>query len=83
VQRSLDLMDADPQLAHRDLYPSVEHALLGQHRIDGMPVQMSRTQPEYATGAPLLGQDNARIFGDLLSIPADEIARLEEEQVLW
>ena len=83
VQRSMDLFENDPQLAHRGLYPEVEHALLGRHRIDGMPVRMSRTQPEYSTGAPLLGQDNARVFGEILGMPAGEIARLESEQVLW
>jgi crotonobetainyl-CoA:carnitine CoA-transferase CaiB-like acyl-CoA transferase len=83
VQRSLDLLDGDPQLTHRGLYPTVEHALLGKRRIDGMPVVMSRTQPEYSIGAPLLGQDNARVFGDLLGMAAAEIERLEAEQVLW
>ena len=83
VERSMDLYENDPQLAHRGLYPQVEHAVLGTHRVDGMPVRMSRSQPEYTTGAPLLGQDNARVFGDILGMPADEIARLESEQVLW
>src|SRR4051812_46149854 len=83
IERSKDLMDNDPQLAHRGLYPRVEHAVLGTHRVDGMPVRMSRSQPEYSTGAPLLGQDNARVFGDILGMSGDEIARLESEQVLW
>jgi len=83
VQRSIDMIEADPQLKHRGLYPEVEHALLGTHRIDGMPVRMSRTQPEYTTGAPLLGSNNPDVFGDILGMPADEIARLEAEQILW
>jgi crotonobetainyl-CoA:carnitine CoA-transferase CaiB-like acyl-CoA transferase len=83
VQRSRDLYDADPQLAHRGLYPQVEHAVLGTHRIDGMPVVMSRTQPEYRTGAPLIGQHNAHVFGDILGMSQDEVARLEAEEILW
>jgi crotonobetainyl-CoA:carnitine CoA-transferase CaiB-like acyl-CoA transferase len=83
VQRSIDMMESDPQLKHRNLYPEVDHALLGKHRIDGMPVRMSRSQPEYTTGAPLLGSNNAEVFGDILGMSADEIARLESEQVLW
>ena len=83
VQRSRDLLDLDPQLRHRGTYPEVEHAVLGRRRIDGMPVRMSRTQPDYTTGAPLLGQDNARVFGEILGMSAGEIARLESEQVLW
>jgi crotonobetainyl-CoA:carnitine CoA-transferase CaiB-like acyl-CoA transferase len=83
VQRSRDMYETDPQLKHRNLYPEVEHALLGKHRIDGMPVHMSRSQPEYTTGAPLLGSNNAEVFGDILGMPAGEIARLESEQILW
>ena len=48
-----------------------------------MPVRMSRSVPEYTTGAPLLGQDNSRVFGDILGMSPDEIGRLESEQVLW
>jgi crotonobetainyl-CoA:carnitine CoA-transferase CaiB-like acyl-CoA transferase len=65
------------------MYPRVGHAVLGERRIDGMPVRMSRQQPEYEMGAPLLGQHNAYVFGELLGLEAAEIERLEEEQVLW
>jgi crotonobetainyl-CoA:carnitine CoA-transferase CaiB-like acyl-CoA transferase len=83
VQRSLEMLDSDPQLAHLGLYPKAQHHLLGEHRIDGMPVRMSRTQPGYTTGAPRLGRHNAYVFGELLGIDEDEIARLESEKVLW
>jgi crotonobetainyl-CoA:carnitine CoA-transferase CaiB-like acyl-CoA transferase len=83
VQRSRELHDDDPQLAHRCTFPTVDHPLLGTHRIDGMPAQLARTPAEYRRGGPLLGQDNAYVFGDLLGIDAAELGRLEEAQVLW
>jgi crotonobetainyl-CoA:carnitine CoA-transferase CaiB-like acyl-CoA transferase len=83
VQRSRELMDDDPQLAHRGVYPTVQHPVLGARRIDGLPLTMSRFQPSYEQGAPLLGRDNAYVFGDLLGLPAEEIGRLEAEMVLW
>jgi crotonobetainyl-CoA:carnitine CoA-transferase CaiB-like acyl-CoA transferase len=83
VNRSRELYDADPQLAHRGLFPTVVHPLLGEHRVDGMPPELSRTPATFRRGAPLLGQDNAYVYGELLGMEADEIARLEEEQVLW
>ena len=83
VQRSRELYDDDPQLAHRGTFPTVDHPVLGPHRIDGMPAQLSRTPAEFRRGGPLLGQDNAYVFGELLGLDAAELARLEEAQVAW
>jgi crotonobetainyl-CoA:carnitine CoA-transferase CaiB-like acyl-CoA transferase len=83
VQRSRELYDDDPQLAHRNTFPVVEHPLLGARRIDGVPAQLSRTPAEYRRGGPLLGEDNGYVYGELLGMDWAEIARLTEEQVLW
>jgi crotonobetainyl-CoA:carnitine CoA-transferase CaiB-like acyl-CoA transferase len=82
VQRSRDLYD-DPQLAHRGTFPEIDHPVLGRHRVDGMPAVLSRTPAEFRRGGPLLGQDNAYVFGELLGMGEREIARLTEEEVLW
>jgi crotonobetainyl-CoA:carnitine CoA-transferase CaiB-like acyl-CoA transferase len=83
VQRSRELYDDDPQLAHRGTFPTVDHPVLGTHRVDGMPAQLSRTPAEFRSGGPLLGQDNGYVFGELLGLGAAELSRLEEAQVLW
>jgi crotonobetainyl-CoA:carnitine CoA-transferase CaiB-like acyl-CoA transferase len=83
VNRSRELYDDDAQLAHRGLFPTVEHPVVGEHRIDGMPAALSRTPATFRRGAPTMGQDNAYVYGELLGMGAEEIARLEEEQVLW
>jgi len=83
VQRSRELFDDDPQLTHRGLFPSVEHPVLGGRRIDGMPATLSRTPAELRRGAPLLGEDNAYVYGQLLGLDADAIAALEAAQVVW
>ncbi len=83
VQRSRELYDDDPQLAHRGTFPTVDHPVVGRHRVDGMPAQLSRTPAEFRRGGPLLGQDNAYVYGDLLGMSADEVVRLEEAQVIW
>ena len=83
VQRSRELIDDDPQLAHRGLFPKVDHPVLGEHRVDGMPAQLSRTPASFRHGGPLLGDSNAYVFGELLGLGEDERARLEEAQVLW
>jgi crotonobetainyl-CoA:carnitine CoA-transferase CaiB-like acyl-CoA transferase len=83
VQRSRELFDDDPQLAQRGLYPTITHPVTGKHRIDGMPVIMSRTNPVYTTGGPLLGQDNEYVLQDLLGMEPDEMRRLEDKKVIW
>jgi len=83
VQRSRELYDDDPQLAHRGTFPEVEHPVVGRHRIDGMPAVLSRTPAEFRRGGPTLGADNGYVFGGLLGMSDEEIARLAEEQVLW
>lgn len=83
VQRSRELYDDDPQLAHRGTFPTVDHALLGRHRVDGMPAQLSRTPAEFHRGGPLLGEDNAYVYGELLGIGPEEMARLEADEVVW
>lgn len=83
VNRSRELFDHDPQLAHRGLYPTVEHPVVGRHRIDGMPAQLSRTPATFERPGPLLGEANDYVFGELLAMGTADIRRLEEEQVLW
>ncbi len=83
VQRSRELYDDDPQLAHRGMFPEIEHPIVGRHRIDGMPAQLSRTPAEFDRGGPTLGHDNEYVFGELLGMTADEMRCLEEQQVLW
>jgi crotonobetainyl-CoA:carnitine CoA-transferase CaiB-like acyl-CoA transferase len=83
VQRSRDLFEDEPQLAHRRLYPEVDHPVVGRHRVEGMPAALSRTPATVRRGGPLMGQDNDYVFGELLGMSLDEVRRLEDEQVLW
>jgi crotonobetainyl-CoA:carnitine CoA-transferase CaiB-like acyl-CoA transferase len=83
VQRSRELYEEDPQLRHRGLWPEVDHPVVGRHRVDGMPATLARTPATFRRGGPLLGQDNAYVFGELLGMPVSEVKRLEEAEVLW
>ena len=55
VQSSADRVERDPQLRARSLYPELDHPLLGNHRFQAVPVQMSETPPRIRTHAPLIG----------------------------
>ena len=58
----------DPQLAERGFFIELKHPVLGKIRADGNPVRMSKSPALYAKSAPLLGEDNRRIFMDLLGM---------------
>ncbi len=79
VQTIEDRMEHDPQLAQRGFYPTASHAELGEHRFEGVPFQMSRSGWRVEQGAPLLGEHNQTVLGDLLGFTEDEMLELTME----
>jgi formyl-CoA transferase len=71
----------DPFLRQRGMFPIVEHPVRGKFRMPGWPVRMSDSHVA-VTAAPLLGQDNAQIYGELLGIPSAELEALQAEEVI-
>jgi crotonobetainyl-CoA:carnitine CoA-transferase CaiB-like acyl-CoA transferase len=45
--------------------------------------KLSETPTEIRHRSPLLGEHNQYFFEELLGMPQDEIARLEEERVMY
>jgi crotonobetainyl-CoA:carnitine CoA-transferase CaiB-like acyl-CoA transferase len=83
VQRSRDLAERDPQIAHRGMRPRVTHPILGELTVDGVPVRFSRTPAGVKSAGPLLGGANRDVYSGLLGLPDGEIDELETERVLW
>lgn len=82
------VMDAEERLSdrhfrERELYGQVEHPALGIEPIFNLMWKLSRTPGAIRRHAPLLGEHNQRVFGDILGLSRDEIKRLEEAEVLW
>ena len=67
----------------RGLYSDIEHPRLGTEPIFNIMWNLSETPPSIRRHAPLLGEHNKQVFGGLLGLSADEIGRLEAEQILW
>jgi len=82
VQRPSERIDHDPSTASWGLWPEVDHPEMGRVRVDGIPVHLSATDWSIARGAPLLGQHNRYVFGTLLGLDDDELARLEADGVI-
>ena len=64
-------------------WTDIEHDYLGTTlRFPGAPVKLSETPWRLDRPAPLPGQDNAAVYGDLLGLSAGEIATLNEQGTL-
>lgn len=80
VNSIADLMQ-DPQLVEREFFRAVTHPIAGNAAYAGLPFIMAETPGALCTAAPLLGADNARIFGPL-GYSAEDLARLAAAGVL-
>jgi benzylsuccinate CoA-transferase BbsF subunit len=70
-----------PQLAVRDFWVEHEHPEVGVRRHAGVPYHFSATPADVWRAAPVMGQDNDYVFGELLGMSAEEIADLTERGV--
>ena len=73
----------NPHFIERGLYSDIEHPSLGTEPIYNIMWNLEQTPPSIRRHAPLLGEHNQQVFGGLLGMQKEDIARLEEEQVLW
>ena len=82
VQNAEDLNETDPQIAHRGVFFEMDHPVIGRARFEGNPFTFSRTTPDNWRSAPLLGEDNAYVFKEIVGIDDDEYERLAAEGVI-
>lgn len=78
VTRPGERIDGDIATGSRNLWPMVDHPAMGGVRVDGQPVMFSKTNWSITEPAPMLGQHNRYVFGELLGRSDDEIAVLED-----
>ncbi|MGD9118003.1 MAG: CoA transferase [Dehalococcoidia bacterium] len=81
VQDARDLAK-DPQLKERGFFVELDHPELGRTISDANPIRLSETPPVYSQSAPLLGQDNEYVYGELLGLSRGDIDRLKEQGVI-
>lgn len=73
---------ADPQLRARGHFWRTAHPVIGEADWDGPAYRLSRTPLYPVRAAPLLGEDNAAVYGDVLGYSEAEIASLVADGVL-
>jgi crotonobetainyl-CoA:carnitine CoA-transferase CaiB-like acyl-CoA transferase len=79
VQQPGERIDGDPFTGRYGLWPLVDHPAMGEVRVDGLPLHMSRTDWRIERPAPLLGQHNDQVYGELFGLSPAEIDELRAE----
>jgi benzylsuccinate CoA-transferase BbsF subunit/naphthyl-2-methylsuccinate CoA transferase subunit len=72
----------DQHLNEREFFEELDHPEIGKQKYDATLWKMSKTPPKVRHRAPLLGEHNDYVFGELLGMPQEEIDRLVQEEVL-
>lgn len=73
----------DPHMNARGFFVEREHPEVGVRKHAGIPWRMSETPCEVWRAAPVLGQDNQYVFGELLGMSSQQIAELVERQIIF
>ncbi len=81
VQDAHDLVTADPQLAAREHFVSLDHPEMGPTVYNAAPFKLSKSRCAIRQGAPLLGEHNEAVFKEWLGLGDEEYARLAEAGV--
>ncbi len=77
-------MLSDPHLKERGTYQSISREIVGTHEIPvpTMATKFSKCPMKIERPAPLLGEHNNYVFGEILGLPQSEIDELESDQII-
>lgn len=78
VQNARDLIEHDPQLAHRQHWLRLPHKEMGASLYNASPVRLSRTPAQITRPAPLLGEHTREVCTQVLGMEDAEFARLHD-----
>ena len=73
----------DPHMEARGVFTEVDHPVLGKRVVVAPHWRMSETPARITEPAPLLGEHNEYVFGELLGMADDEIAELEKDGAIY
>ena len=82
VQDARDVLENDPQLAHRQHWVTLEHPEVGPSTYNSAPYRFSDAQSAPTSPAPLLGQHTREVCRDMLGLDDATITQLEADGVL-
>ncbi|MBI2875528.1 MAG: CoA transferase [Candidatus Tectomicrobia bacterium] len=69
-------------IRERGMVAEVEHPTAGRLQLYGVATKFSRTPAGVRTPAPLLGQHNEEVYGNLLGLSRERMAELKEKGII-
>lgn len=82
AQTGKDLLENDPQLAHRHFFRKLEHREIGRHHYEAPPFRLSKTPCELTTAGPCMGEHNEYVCKEMLGFSDKEYSDLMADRVL-
>lgn len=82
VQTAADVIDKDPQLAHRKHWVTLAHPEMGEALYNAPPFRSSRIAVGLQGPAPMLGEHTREVLRELMDVGDAEYEQLHAEQVL-
>lgn len=71
----------DPHVTHRKMVVELEHPVRGKYKTLGYPAKLEKS-PVEVENAPLLGQDNEKVYADLIGYTKEDLVKLKEVGVI-
>ncbi|MDR0966485.1 MAG: CoA transferase [Myxococcales bacterium] len=78
----IEALSADPQVIARQMLVDVVHPIAGPLKVPGAPIKFSESKAEVHAPAPVLGADNADIFGKRLGLSQEKLDALKANGVI-
>ena len=84
IQDGADLVERDPQLAQGNFLQALDdvHPDLGPTWIDKLPIRFASTPCEDYRRVRAIGEDNAEVLSDWLSMAPEQVAEKEQQGTL-
>ena len=82
AQTGKDLLENDPQLAHRRFFRELEHKEIGRHHYEAPPYRLSETPCELTMPGPCMGEHNEYVCKEILGFSDKEYNGLVADCVL-
>jgi crotonobetainyl-CoA:carnitine CoA-transferase CaiB-like acyl-CoA transferase len=82
VMNVVDLL-ADPHMIARGYVVEMDHPEVGKRSVAGLPISFSAMPQLPYFSAPLLGQHNDFVFGDLLGHNPERVQKLKHSQAIY
>ncbi len=79
---TIDRVFADPQVLSREMLVEMEHPKVGNLKLVGSPMKLSKTPVQYRIPPPLLGEHTESVLQEVLGYDKEKIARLKEGKVI-